>query len=1300
MQRELRPVAEVVIAAVPFAAAALLLRRGAVVVGRALEVVGGLLVPVMLTTSLLDGVAAPPDLTGTALAVTLTLTCAAIAAAYGVWAHRHPDSGLKYVVAPMVWFTVAMACLGLGRPIPQGESVAIPGSAQLAATIASLVATVAWARLRPRAALAEPTLVSAVPGLFILGLLTMLTWAQADVPPVLAVGAAGVLVVVALELLSTRLAPSVPGAIEPLWWWLTFLALAAGLGPPEAAAIAAVGFVVLLELAGRARRPGWAVVIPGLLAAGLVPSTTEQPWLTVAVLAAASVWALVRRLAPFEGRWASAALDLAAGILPAAAVLALGQATSMATALAVGAALVAFATVPATRPMLARGDQDRFWTRLWTAGLGLVSVASVVVWAILSADAAVAGSADLWLTAGSVLGLTLVTGLGPVSPSARPWVVVSLGSWAWFLGCAAAGVPDAIRGGVLAVAALAILVAVHLTASVPREATSNAGLAGHVLAMVALPMAGAQWGLVLAMGLATAGWAVTSVFDAQGRSPVGDLLGGLNGLLRLLPPALAALGTPMTVVTGLDAAGVLTPAWVTVVLAATALGYAAVVRGLHPVGPVGAALLWGSFLAGIVAVASAPEGSVTALGLASLITAVAILPTDRRPLLMQWTAWAALAPLVGVVLVEWSTRFASAPEAAQASSVLIAVGGAMLVGACAWDLHFGPWVARWRPRPASLLPPVILGAGELVAGAMVALGSVDGATRGWLLLVSASLLLATSLLLRLGSLGGAGVVVAWFAALLIAESVTETTAWISLLVAAVLLGAAESGHRLVTDRAWWSRWDIPLLVAAGVVAMTALAAASGYSAAPVITMLVGVETLAVAWRLRTAPGAALGLGTLGAALVLAGAAQAGGLWLAAALLVLAAALTAMATRTTGATRIMLQVGGAVSAAVAWVSAVDAWGWSAQQACDVTAIAAGAVTVAGAAIAWTRRVDRSWVLAWSSVAAVMVGAASVAAELGASGADSVPSSASVPIVIALAMVAVACFAAATPLMIDGLRDLGVAWAFASFAVGFQVGSQTAAVQVEILSVASALCALLLLVAARTAKTWVRILVEAGSLASAAAVSVALLSADPALLVPALAVAALQAAAVGSALRVVWVQMLAPVLACSSWLTFAAEALTGNAQWITVPIGLAILVIVGLWRRDRAARGTPVASTEIVVVESVGIAFLVGASFIQAVTISIAYAVLAMALGLAIAGWGLVTRVRRRLLAGVLVILAGAVLLVAVPLVQLLPSWGGAGLWILIAGIGILAVLVATFLEQGRTAIRAGLGRFSDETKDWE
>ena len=137
-------------------------------------------------------------------------------------------------------------------------------------------------------------------------------------------------------------------------------------------------------------------------------------------------------------------------------------------------------------------------------------------------------------------------------------------------------------------------------------------------------------------------------------------------------------------------------------------------------------------------------------------------------------------------------------------------------------------------------------------------GRPSNATRGWLLLVAAGVLVATALLARLGIVGGAGVVVAWFAALLVAGPVTTTTAWVAVVVAAVLLGAAEIAHRLIADRAWWSRWDVPLLISAGVVAATALASASGSSAAPVITVLVGVEILAVAWRLRSRAGTCAG----------------------------------------------------------------------------------------------------------------------------------------------------------------------------------------------------------------------------------------------------------------------------------------------------------------------------------------------------------------------------------------------------------------------------------------------------------
>ena len=59
----LRPVAELAIALAPFGAAALLLHRGATVVGRALEVAGGLLVPVMVITGFLDDSTIPPTST-------------------------------------------------------------------------------------------------------------------------------------------------------------------------------------------------------------------------------------------------------------------------------------------------------------------------------------------------------------------------------------------------------------------------------------------------------------------------------------------------------------------------------------------------------------------------------------------------------------------------------------------------------------------------------------------------------------------------------------------------------------------------------------------------------------------------------------------------------------------------------------------------------------------------------------------------------------------------------------------------------------------------------------------------------------------------------------------------------------------------------------------------------------------------------------------------------------------------------------------------------------------------------------
>src|SRR5665647_3510547 len=157
-----------------------------------------------------------------------------------------------------------------------------------------------------------------------------------------------------------------------------------------------------------------------------------------------------------------------------------------------------------------------------------------------------------------------------------------------------------------------------------------------------------------------------------------------------------------------------------------------------------------------------------------------------------------------------------------------------------------------------------------------------------------------------------------------------------------------------------------------------------------------------------------------------------------------------------------------------------------------------------------------------------------------------------------------------------------------------------------------------------------------------------------LVPAVAAAAVQVAAAGVALRSLGLQMASPALACSAWLIFASSS-ERPPQWYTLGIGLALLAVVAVWRRDRRLR--QLARTPGPGLELAGVAFLVGTPMVQAVTDSPIFALEAGVVGILVALWGVVTRVRRRVATGALVVLVAVVLLVAVPLVQLLPAWGG-------------------------------------------
>jgi hypothetical protein len=1298
----LRPVAELVIALAPFSAAALLLHRGAMIAGRALEVGGGLLLPVVLVTTFLDGFGVPPDLAGVPLAATLATGAALITGAYALWSYRHPASALRYLVAPLAWFTVAMVTLGLGRDIPVGKDVATPGSAQVAAIALAVVVTLVIARTRPSSHLADPAQVAALTGVGVVGALALLTWAAEDWPA-LAVGTTGVLLLLALHLMSSRLPLPVLGTVGPLWTMVTGLALGVHLEPALAAIVLLFVFVALVEVAGSARWPQWLVGLPALGAIGCLMVTWGEPWWAVGAFSATSVWALVRRSRPYDMPTAPIALDVAAAALPLAALGALGAALDAPTALAIGAVLTLLLALPAVRPLLRRDGDDSF--QIAASWLWLAAVAGGAGLFVLAQGAVFDPARDGWLVTGTFGVLALAAALGPSSRLARPWLVLALAASGWLVACQTVPLPDLARGSVLAAAGLALVASAHvLMNAAGRDLQATLGLAGHLTGAGALVASGTEWGLVVAVGLASTGWTVTALRDRMDRSPVAAALGRLGQGGRYLPPVLAAAGLPVTVALALDRGGVLAlvDPWVVLVPAVTGLVYAALSR-VRLADRLELTLAWGGFAAALLAVAGATSRITAAVGLAAVISAVGLVAARRRGPVMVWTAWGAVAPLVGVLAGELSAWFDALPTETQVAAVLVVVGGVLVAGGWASDLHGRPWEARRLPANPHLVPAITLGATELVAGVMVSVLFVSGDAGGWLAAAGSTTLLAVALLTRAGALGGAAVLLGWYAAVRLATPELEIRPWVAVLVAAALLLSAG----LITRRAVqaptpaWSRWDIWLLVAAAPVASTGLVQALDGDFFTLTFVLVGLECAAVAVGLPRWPATRVGLGLVAALLVLTGAADAGEGWLSLTLLAMSVTASVLAVRTSGPARLVLQITGAVLASLAWLVALSWFGWSAATAVDVTTAGAGGVSLLAASALQVHSLDQAWAKVWGGAAAVLTALGAVAAE--GMWLDGDAAEPSWWVVTGLALLTLGTAMAAAPLAWSWMRELAAVSAVVTVLTALQVWDVGPSGQVTVLVVLSLLCGLagLALPERSGVAVWRRPALVLGSATAVVAVAVAATELpDRMLLVPSLAAGSLQAAALGVALRLLVPQVLSPLLACAAWWAFASEALNGNPQWYTVPIGLSLLVAVGLWRRHRLLHGANAAAPEVVGVEMAGIGFLVGAAFAQAITEDVGYAALGAALGVGVSGWAVLTRVRRRLVAGVVTVVGALVVFVGVPMVQLLPAWEGAGLWLLIGAVGVVALLAATVLEEGRDAVERGMRRFVQMTERWE
>jgi hypothetical protein len=486
------------------------------------------------------------------------------------------------------------------------------------------------------------------------------------------------------------------------------------------------------------------------------------------------------------------------------------------------------------------------------------------------------------------------------------------------------------------------------------------------------------------------------------------------------------------------------------------------------------------------------------------------------------------------------------------------------------------------------------------------------------------------------------------------------------------------------------RWDLPSFVVAHGVAGLALAAAADTDTVVITDSLVALVALAVAVVLKRWPWAAAA-----AVLMLLVGVDAGSGWLALVLLVEGCALTVTGLLQTRETRSILLVLGAGSLIGAWFD-LTAWQSWADSTIFYTTVWGGAAVGLLAAIGLRQpRIPRELAGAWA-----VVGPTVMLAAIGF-GNDAARLPGGLTVAGALMLLALAA-AVLVPVLGSEMRWVAsgmgaVAWLPVAYALE---PSQTSAVLVATGVALAAFTAAVAVHGRRPAATWLApgtlyaALVQAG----AAIVALAALPDDELVIVVLLAVSA-ELVALGVLADRPEVMVLSPIAACGAWLLYARHALTGNANWFTVPVGFALLVVVALIRWIRAVRGGDRSGLDVVVLELVGMSFLVASPMALTLAGRLWNGVLMVGIGCMIAAWGGVTRVRWRAGFGAVATVIATLLLIGVPLSRSV-TWEGPILWVALSAAGIAAIAVASVLERSRDQARQIGRRLSQMTAGWE
>jgi hypothetical protein len=1403
---EAQPLVELAIPVVFFGWAWILRRQQAVRVGQAMELLGGILLPLVIFAALVDGAAIPPDAQGTALIVAMAVVSLTVAGAYHWWSTRHPQSALRYLVAPAGWLAVLTSGFAFKVDEPlAGEAITRLVSPQPALAAWAVAVTLVASSLRPRHALARRAAAAGVVGAPLTYLLVVLLaaaegWARPW--PLVVAGLATLASAEALGRFFDR-----PHALPGLRVCLvaaTVVPFHAIWGPGWGGTVTAGAFLGLLEW--HRRTIPSAASVDALAGAGAVVGLALsflEPWAAVAAWASASTWAHVRRLGG-AGDDPSAHQAVAVG----AAVLPVGLLWALVAAIGPDAGLAVFAlSLLAASVAFHRRRQDEFW-RTWSSGAAVVVTAlTAAAWADVGVDV------SSWRLAVAAAAAAGVLASDARHEAARVWGSGLAAALTLALAVDAAGVPARVVPLVWAGVGLGV-VAVSL--SWPAHLTGHVAAVGHLIGLGAVLVAATPLVTAACLSAWTGGWLVAVVGEELRRGSVGRLLAAsvpgswgpvethVAGAARLLPAVSLVATTPLVVLAWLAPWEPLAtrPSLQGVALGATALVGAAASRAVSGRRPLVAVVGLGSTITAVVAVVLAlPDRRPMMVAATAAVAVALVLVPEVRPRPFDWFAWSSSGLLVVL----------SAEQAGVAARhlgpVLLGWASVLLVAGLHVD---GRRSGRRTPgegvRSRWLLDVSVIGAVGVVV-ALAATAASGPAALGWWSLVGAAVALVAALQLRIGAASTPAYVLALVAASLLSPWPPLQHPWTSVSAAAVLVGTAWLLARLGPEPAAepWLRWDLPPLVLAHLVVLVGFAFAEQLDG-PLTWAALGALSFAVsAWRRQRRYADAGNLA------VLVGAALAGPGWATGAWLATAGRGVAVALRTSGWQRGAYHLLTAFAAVATWIELTRWQQWPPSTQVSVAAVTFGALAVVVAAALRFTPLPRDLGLLWGGLAAVgSAGAvlfavdhlAGLAPALGlalfaigtALAVQPLRTSALVPLVMAATAVAwielaagaqwelertIVLTAAAAgalgwlavevtrfharrarpealaelgPVMVRGwaaLAVLGVAAAgglatvavdgrgvwlavaagTALLAVGAARGSDVLAVRrsreaavlaslasltmaayaVEAPDAAVVAAALVLGLAATlaallrwrsgTVSAWVGPLAALGVAAGLEAAAVAA-TAWPRrdLLAIALLALGVQAAGAGLTTRRTGLLTLAPGLALAAWLVTFAESLAGNAQWFTAPVALTLLaeVEIARWHRQRA-RLVP-STRELLMLEWAGVAVLALVPITYLFTRGLGSALVAIAFSVGLFVWGVVSQVRRRVIAAAALATGTAVLTIAAAVAGQAPE--SAVFWILVVGIGFAVMLVVAVVEGYRSRTGRLVQRFDRLAQGWE